>query len=446
MASDRVKIFEMTTEREKLLWEEALLVFDTSAIGELYSCVESSKKTILEILNKLRNRIWVPEHVLYEYIKNRDKVIFNPITESYKKPLGIDYKIIENIETFLKSNKIDYFHPYVGEEEFQDIENKKNEIKERLDQIQSTIKQQYRKRKEDLQKVKENDIIYNAFMNFSVGEPSHTSQIMKIVSEGEIRYRNQIPPGYLDWKSKEGTQIYGDLIIWKEILKHAKEVGKSVIFIINDIKDDWYLKDEKGVPNSPRHELLREFYDNTGNVFWMYTLKQFIEKSEIHFRNEEILPLYSGLENVKYGLEIREDNRIRKLNRNESLNIKCGTCSKEFFIHKDELNFDWEVVEGSDRQMGSEITYNSYEYCECPHCDSSIEITLELWEYPEGMVNHTDLEIDGGRLLSKFDFSDEIELHNSEHSACARCGGCCLPNNEFCTNCQWEVEEKMKDN
>ena len=68
---------------------------------------------------------------------------------------------------------------------------------------------------------------------------------MGIVNEGKLRYEFQIPPGYQDLKEKIGTQIFGDLIVWKQILSHAKAINKNVIFICNDLKIDWCLKDFK---------------------------------------------------------------------------------------------------------------------------------------------------------------------------------------------------------
>ena len=93
---------------------------------------------------------------------------------------------------------------------------------------------------------------------------------MEIIKEGELRYRSKIPPGYKDQGSKEGISIYGDLILWKQIIAHAKKVKKPIILIINDIKEDWcYKKEQKQKIEKPREDLIKELYTTTGMELWM---------------------------------------------------------------------------------------------------------------------------------------------------------------------------------
>ncbi|MFN7528562.1 MAG: PIN-like domain-containing protein, partial [Dolichospermum sp.] len=120
---------------------------------------------------------------------------------------------------------------------------------------------------------------------FEVGEGYTFDEIMEIIKEGELRYRSKIPPGYKDQgnkhednegkKGKEGISIYGDLILWKQIIAHAKKVKKPIILIINDIKEDWCYKKEQRI-EKPREDLIRELYTITGMELWMYTFSDFL--------------------------------------------------------------------------------------------------------------------------------------------------------------------------
>ena len=83
----------------------------------------------------------------------------------------------------------------------------------------------------------------------SVGVPMSDDDLKAIQKEGEVRFNTLVPPGYADLDKKESYVYgkvkieakFGDLIIWKQIIKHAKENGiKSVIFITDDDKDDWW--------------------------------------------------------------------------------------------------------------------------------------------------------------------------------------------------------------
>jgi hypothetical protein len=57
---------------------------------------------------------------------------------------------------------------------------------------------------------------------------------------------------------------YGDLLIWKQMLKQAKETGKDVVFVSRDVKEDWWELDKDKKPVRPRPELFREFREETG--------------------------------------------------------------------------------------------------------------------------------------------------------------------------------------
>jgi len=71
-------------------------------------------------------------------------------------------------------------------------------------------------------------------------------EIYQFCEEGEKRYNAypQIPPGYRDAKNKDGVRKYSDLIMWKEILRYAKDNDSNVIFVTDDLKSDWWVDDE----------------------------------------------------------------------------------------------------------------------------------------------------------------------------------------------------------
>lgn len=91
--------------------------------------------------------------------------------------------------------------------------------------------------------------------------------------------------------------------------------------------------------------------------------------------------------------------------------VKCDKCGCEIIAKYDDLYFDWETWGGSERSMGSETEYKSTEYIHCPTCGEQIDIAFHLWEYPVGAVNHTEVYIERGQIISDIpDFSDKIDL------------------------------------
>lgn len=63
---------------------------------------------------------------------------------------------------------------------------------------------------------------------------------------GAARYTQDVPPGFLD-RTKEDTPLrgsnrYGDLLFWQEVVKHAKSVGAdAVVVVTRDRKEDWFV-------------------------------------------------------------------------------------------------------------------------------------------------------------------------------------------------------------
>lgn len=134
---------------------------------------------------------------------------------------------------------------------------------------QRTIEEQIKLLTDMYNKEDKLDELINLF-DGKVGESLEQDEISKICKEGIERYEKGIPPGYKDQAKKEiinfnGLEFeakYGDLIVWKQIIKHARDNKKSkVIFVTDDNKEDWwYVLGGKniGARAELKNELLRE--------------------------------------------------------------------------------------------------------------------------------------------------------------------------------------------
>lgn len=434
----RIKdIFKMTASREKALWQNAMFVFDTSAIGDLYFLTTTAKDKMVAILEHFKDRCWIPAQVMYEYDKNREKFIKNPIEEKYKNPKFSGNCIVKEITDFVEVLKLQpYYHPILDDGQLALLEEHRYKLTVELDEMRKLIKAQFDKRKEELENVASDDAIKKIIESIQVGTPFNFAEVMQLAEEGEFRYANSIPPGYEDLERKIGTQKYGDLIIWKEIILHAKIENKPVIFICNDVqKGDMYIKDKKGNPISPRHELVREFNDETGLDFWMYTLSTFISKLQEMFGDDKLIPLFDGLDCVKYALELRTLEKGSK----DSMIVCCNRCKKMLKFEEDEFCFDWEEVGWSELEMGTETEWESNEYCKCLECGNDIDFKLQVWEYPVGAINYTEIECDGATVIRPIRLDDKISVY--EHETCERCGKyAVLSRDGLCDECEAEFK------
>lgn len=394
--------YELSEVKEKELWENSLIIFDTSALIDFYYYPKETREDIFsKIFPKLAGRLWIPNHVQFEYLKNRKGIIEKPIKESYqpikdeklKELISAKSLILRITEQIKKETLKPEKHPFLPQEKIDKFIDFTKEIDERVKQFEKDLKEEIEKQENEIKSLNENDTILEAFENnFKVGDEFSFSQIMEIVSEGKLRYEFEIPPGYKDLKEKEGTQIFGDLIVWKQILAYSKEQNKSVIFICNDLKIDWCYKNSRNRIESPRFELIKEFIDNSNQKFWMYDQSQFIYKSK------EILEIDFA------DAKIKEISKIINNRNYENLIYECGNCGSEVEIPFEELELYFDCIETSDRGMGPENHYQFENYVQCSNCIEDALLTLDIWEYPIGAHNTDEIEIDNGKIIQSPDF------------------------------------------
>ena len=96
-----------TPEQYKDIWENALFVFDTNTLLNLYRYQEETRNEFLQVLNKISNRIWIPHHVALEFQRNRLTVICEQkeLFSKTKKALEITTKTLNVELEKLKLNK-----------------------------------------------------------------------------------------------------------------------------------------------------------------------------------------------------------------------------------------------------------------------------------------------------------------------------------------------------
>ncbi|MFM7022841.1 MAG: PIN domain-containing protein [Flavobacteriales bacterium] len=242
----------------KVIWDSGLITFDTNVLLGLYRVPSSLSDRFFDIVKKLGDRVFITNHVALEFHKNRFNVI------------------VDNYSSLSKLNKeIDQFEKQLNESKFQNYlsDKAKKTLKEEI--VDKKTKLEARKKYyEDLEK---KDVIYDKLdqlLKDKIEEPFDEKELEEIFKEGGSRYKKLIPPGYKDHEKDENK--YGDLVIWKEIIRKAKSEKKSIVFISDEKKEDWIWaqKDKKRI--GPRPELLIEIEKEANVQFSINTLSGFI--------------------------------------------------------------------------------------------------------------------------------------------------------------------------
>jgi hypothetical protein len=158
-----------------------------------------------------------------------------------------------------------------------------NELQNFVDLAEKLLSQLESQKTELLGRLTNDEILEFVELLFSgnTGAPFDDAQMRTLAAEGESRYQNEIPPGYKDGKknsSGDPYRKYGDLIVWKQLIRKAKDASKPIIFVTDDKKEDWWLE-QSGRTIGPRVELREEFIKEASKDFWMYTVDKFMEEA-----------------------------------------------------------------------------------------------------------------------------------------------------------------------
>lgn len=435
----------------KKKWDELMIVFDTSALCKMYDMTDSAKLTMISVLDYLKDRIFIPGHVLAEYHKNRIKVINNPLQEKYKIPacfvntaLKVDGK--KFIERLGKGN---YYHPFISEEAYKRAIKKLDDAIDALSRINTVLKDEFDIRKAEIANLVDHDEIKDMLATLQIGEEYSFYVMMKLCEEGEFRYRNSIPPGYMDaqkinGKCKLGLDIYGDLFIWKQIVEKAKDEHKDVLFLCNDTKEDWW---EDYNAKKLRRELTKEFEDTTCQSIYATSLEGFIEELEIRYKDESTLDFYEGLEAVKDVLDYYSHFTSPLMTEDDVYAmLKCKECGHVNRIVLDDLDFYWDEDSWTEKEMGTEFGYSTSQYFICKKCREKIDLNFYLTEYPAGRIETYDIEEVGCEIVNNPNWKRVIEpSFDREAHKCLYCGRWVHElTNDMCEECLDEFNHKIE--
>jgi hypothetical protein len=421
-------IYEMSAEREKKIWADCIFVFDSSTLLDFYFSPKKTREMIYEtIFNPNGKRFWIPAHVQYEYLKNRKKIITKPITEKYEplktKTLADIAKAIKEIETktsdLQNSIKNKETHPHFDDAEVKQFQAQLKQFQVDASAFNENVTRRIDDVKKEINDLSNDDDVLNAFNKYlPVGKEYSFATIYELTKEGRHRYEFKIPPGYEDLndKEKKGTQIFGDLIIWKQVLDYSKTAKKPIVFICNDLKEDWCHLDKTAKEKricAPREELIKEMCDFSGSEFWMYNLPQFL-----YHANK-----YLGAKIEEKDIQTIATAINKRAAKGKQLVFRCQKCSHETSISQDEIVLDFECVESDERNMGTENHYQAELLLECEHCMRPIEAVFNIWEYPVGIHNYDDVKLEGADLLEVFPFAmDFFTPAEPEPDICSKCG------------------------
>lgn len=261
-------------EIKKLVDEEDYVIIpDTNVLLNLYRYSPEFSEFGIQCLKQVVSFLYLPATIRLEFGKhcraafaNMEARINNANKETKKQVRIAKEKILSSCSSLERL-------------QFPDVDKFRNELEVLLDKLSYVASDFFEERK-GLELISHywNGVDKVADLVAQIEQHSHIlsaptqEEIFIWCEEGKTRYKKGIPPGFKDGKNKDGVRKYGDLIIWKELLKFAHTQSKNIIFVTDDVKADWWeTQNNKRVFHS---KLLSEF-SKTGHKIVAYESQEF---------------------------------------------------------------------------------------------------------------------------------------------------------------------------
>ena len=257
--------FRPTADELSSLWKNSLFAVDANVLLNLYRYSTETRKELETALSSVQQQLFVPHQAAREFLKNRLSVTAAQADE-YTKAV----KTINDLAGTLQNKKK---HPFLPESELPAFKDQVDKLVDLLDQQRDML----------LVRMTKDEILdfIQKISDKRTGAAFTDEELADLAADAEKRYAAETPPGYKDGKKdSSGDQYrkYGDLIVWRQLIVKAKAEKKSLIFVTDDKKEDWWIE-QSGRTIGPRTELREEFIAEVSKDFWMYTVDLFIEES-----------------------------------------------------------------------------------------------------------------------------------------------------------------------
>lgn len=261
--------YDPTAEELGKLWEHGLVILDANALLNFFRYTPATRDAFFGVLDSREALLWIPYQVGLEFHSNRRGVIASQ-RQAFAKTVNALGEILNNSEAAL--DKLD-----LKRHSALDVGGMKDAVKSAIDQLIEDIEALRRQHDDDSRSREHDETLAHITRLYEgrVGGPYGDEALAKVYAEGKKRYAVKRPPGYKD-SSKGEPGMYGDLVLWKQILDVGEDQKKPAIFVTEDVKEDWWLE-VSGEKKGPRPELVEEYFEASGERIHFYTPERFIE-------------------------------------------------------------------------------------------------------------------------------------------------------------------------
>ena len=307
--------YPLEEARLEELLDRATIVLDVDVLLDLFRLYPEDTRCFLSLLSdeRIKQKLWMPYDVAWLYHKR--------VNEEIQKQIDNVNTVLLHLSLCGNAIRESKRFPYLENKLICALQSVTQRVEEACKATSDSLS-------ESLKHSEIKDSLQSLF-DGKIGEEYEPGELEKVYDSGLIRYRNNEPPGYESEATQENRIRYHDLIIWKQILAYARNIGnrcRGILFVTGKVRTDWYyVVNEKVV--STRHELINEFLremnvsgNDTDKFFYCISSKQFVDMISSRYRM-----VHCQLVHLKEALQ--EEIVYSSLNADGMLNNQTGIQS-----------------------------------------------------------------------------------------------------------------------
>ncbi|MFE1878925.1 PIN-like domain-containing protein [Streptomyces diastatochromogenes] len=237
-------------------FQDALIVLDTNVLLSLYEYTAESREEVLTALGQVSERLWMPYQVGLEFVRGRRSVlesrrrVLTDASKSVNAKLTAARKAITEAKDTVRAQLQKYARVPAEIDALEELVSE-GAVTEHLAVYRDAFKTHLEmlRNGHDLSpaNVETADPILPRVADLygdRVGLQPDDQLLQQRLDEAmAFRFPNQIPPGFKDFDKGTPLKAAGDFLIWEEVIEQAAllpEESRRVLFVSNDVKEDWY--------------------------------------------------------------------------------------------------------------------------------------------------------------------------------------------------------------
>jgi predicted nucleic acid-binding protein len=228
-----------------------MIVLDANVLLDLYRYNKEACDDLLSVLDRLKERLWIPHQVMDEFWHKREEVLQDKrgtvkIIRALRSQCAT---AVTELRTWAKKAALPKERPA----ELVEV------IEKAFDNLISKIADHADIDAGELSRDTASDPLLmklESILEGRVGSPLSSQDYTSAVEEAKRRGREKRPPGFRD-VGPEGKGPTGDYVLWCETIAEARARREDVLFITGDEKEDWWRLEGKN-RRGPRPELAEE--------------------------------------------------------------------------------------------------------------------------------------------------------------------------------------------